>query len=291
MQSNEKQNTVYCQLCHDVFLDVPSHKKHISKLIIIPDALINFFIFLNVLGFGSYGIVFKVRDKEDKMLKALKFILKENSEEDLDIKILKTLYHPNIIRYFRSISKPEEGYIAIIMELADTDLYNFILDKKFTSEEMKYDFLIQVTEAINYLHNEITPPVIHRDLKPQNILIVNNKIRLTDFGIARVKSSNDAMNISRTKEALGTSRFMPPELLTSTEKYFICNAFQDIWSFGIIVHQMFSNGLHPFEYDANASKNILEGKYKIDSAIKEGSIIHQIINGNLFYTDSFYILL
>lgn len=284
MQSHEKHNTVYCQLCHEVFLDAPSHKKHISKLIIIPDALLNFFIFLNVLGSGSYGIVFKVKDKEDKLLKALKFILKESPEEDLDIKIMKTLYHPNIIRYFRSISKPEEGYIAIIMELADTDLYNFIIDKKFTSEEMKYDFLLQVAEAINYLHNEITPPIIHRDLKPQNILIVNNKIRLTDFGVARLKSSNNAIKISRTKEALGTSQYMPPELLISKERDFTCNAFHDIWSLGIIIHQMFSNGLHPFEYDAYAQKNMLEGKYKIDSSIKEGSIIHQIINGMVAFS-------
>lgn len=148
-------NSIFCNTCEKLFANKKSHKVHKVSLLQIPSILLDSYIFISVLGKGSYGVVFKVLDKNDEEYKALKFLMLQDGNDDTDLNILKNLYHQNIIRYFGSQKKMDEGYIAILMELGDMDLHNFIEKKLFKNEEQRFQFVIQTTSAINYLHNEV----------------------------------------------------------------------------------------------------------------------------------------
>lgn len=148
-------NSIYCSTCEKLFPNKKSHKRHKVSLIQIPTLLLDSYTFISILGKGTYGVVFKVLDKNDEEYKALKFMMLQDGNDDTDLKILKNLYHQNIIRYFGSQKKMDEGYIAILMELGDMDLHDFIEKKLFKNEEQKFQFVIQTASAINYLHNEV----------------------------------------------------------------------------------------------------------------------------------------
>ena len=154
-ESNLIINSTYCSTCEKLFASKKSHKNHKVSLIQIPSILLDSYTFISVLGKGAYGVVFKVLDKNDEEYKALKFMMLQDGNDDTDLKILKSLYHQNIIRYFGSLKKIDEGYIAILMELGDMDLDDFIEKKLFKNEEQKFQFVLQTTSAINYLHNEV----------------------------------------------------------------------------------------------------------------------------------------
>ncbi len=108
-------------------------------------------------------------------------------------------------------------------------------------------------------------------------MIINETIRVTDFGIARLKKSDNASMASLTINNIGSLPYMPPELLKEDLDYYICNDKHDVWSLGIIIHQIFANNVHPFRFDNMMRKNILDGKYKIhDSVLKYPKICHII---------------
>ncbi len=147
--------SVYCNVCGKLYPDKKSHEIHKISLIRIPSLLLDSYQFLDVLGKGTYGIVFKVIDKNDEDLKALKFLLIQDGNDDNDLEILKQLHHQNVIRYYGSHKKIDEGYIAILMELADMDLHQFLDKGLFKNEQQKFQFALQLTDAIKYLHYEV----------------------------------------------------------------------------------------------------------------------------------------
>ena len=123
------------------------------------------------------------------------------------------------------------------------------------------------------------PPIIHRDLKPKNILIIDKKPKITDFGISKIKKSQNAQELSSTMGNQGTLSYMPPDVFNS--KY-LANDKQDTWSLGIIAHQIFSDNKNPFDYGDSMTRNIMNGDYDINyDKIKQNSPIDQIIKGTI----------
>lgn len=276
----------YCLRCQIFFMNMRDHEHHKEEVITIEDSLLKKFEFISLLGSGTYGRVFKVIDLEDSLMKALKYIpLTKGKTEEIDLDIIKTLYHDNIIRYFRSEKIAKKKYCYILMELADMDLSEYIRSEHLLKNFMKYDLVYQIATAIDYLHNGTgKPSIIHRDLKPQNILIVDHKPKITDFGTSKIKSSKNPILISKVQGVAGTEFYIPPELQrTMNDEFVICNDKHDIWSFGIIVHQIFANNKHPFNLENSGDWKIkmMLGEYTIDPTILKGSLAHEIITGCL----------
>jgi serine/threonine protein kinase len=95
------------------------------------------------------------------------------------------------------------------------------------------NWLIQLASAINYLH-EFNPNIIHRDIKPQNVLVSGDKVKLADFSLSRFGNNNklnDSLSYSR---CIGTIGYTSPEILQAKDY----NESVDIWSFGCIVFEM-----------------------------------------------------
>ncbi|CAH9099357.1 unnamed protein product [Cuscuta epithymum] len=194
---------------------------------------------IELVGEGSFGKVYKGRRKYTGQTVAMKFIPKHGkSDKDIhnlrqEIEILRKLKHENIIEMLDSFESPQE--FCVVTEFAQGELFEIIEDDKCLPEEQVQAIAKQLVRALHYLHSN---RIIHRDMKPQNILIGSGSIiKLCDFGFARAMSTNTVV----LRSIKGTPLYMAPELVRE-QPY---NHTADLWSLGVILYELFV-GQPPF---------------------------------------------
>lgn len=192
---------------------------------------------LDKIGEGTYGIVYKARDKVTREIIALKKIRLEAEDEGIpstairEISLLKELQHPNIVRLYDVVHT--ERKLTLVFEYLDQDLKKYldVCEGGMETPILK-DFLYQLLRGVAYCHYH---RVLHRDLKPQNLLINRQgDLKLADFGLAR------AFGIpvrSYTHEVV-TLWYRAPDVLMGARRY---STPVDIWSIGCIFAEM-ANG-------------------------------------------------
>ena len=194
---------------------------------------------LEIIGEGSFGKVFKGRRKHCGQIVALKFIpISGRSPNDLEalrqeINILRTLQHPNIVLmldYFET-----DTDIIVVTEFAQGELFEILEDDRSLPEEEVRSIAYQLVQALYYLHDN---RIIHRDMKPQNVLIgAGSRVMLCDFGFARAMSHHTTVLTS----IKGTPLYMSPELVQELPY----DHRADLWSLGIILFELVA-GQPPF---------------------------------------------
>ncbi|ORC86183.1 protein kinase [Trypanosoma theileri] len=194
---------------------------------------------VELIGEGSFGKVYKARRKGTGHIVAMKFIVKKgkNDKELLnlrsEIEIMTKLNHDNIITLFEAFETQQE--FVVVMEYAQGELFEILEDDKKLPEDVVQRIAKQLVQALHYLHSN---RIMHRDMKPQNILIgQNGSVKLADFGFARSMSYN-TMVLTSIK---GTPLYMAPELVQE-QPY---NHSADLWSLGCILYELFY-GKPPF---------------------------------------------
>lgn len=194
---------------------------------------------IRVLGKGAMGLVYEGRDPNLERRVAIKTIKVENlsSEEAAEYEIrfrtearsAARLQHPNIVSVYDS---DRDGDIAyLVMEFIQGDDLKHHLDQgqRYTLQEAAA-IMADLLSALDYAHRQ---NIVHRDIKPANLLIeANGRIKLTDFGVARIQDSGDA---TRTKGTMvGTLKYMSPEQLQGLP----IDARSDLFSAGIVLYQL-----------------------------------------------------
>ncbi|GFR42823.1 hypothetical protein Agub_g3780, partial [Astrephomene gubernaculifera] len=194
---------------------------------------------IELIGEGSFGKVYKGRRKCTGQITAMKFILKQGkSEKDIknlrqEIEILRQLRHENIVQLLDAFETKTE--FCVVMEYAQGELFEILEDDQSLPEDVVRGIAKQLVRALHYLHSN---RIIHRDMKPQNILICSNGVvKLCDFGFARAMSCN-TMVLTSIK---GTPLYMAPELVQE-QPY---NHTVDLWSLGVILFELYV-GQPPF---------------------------------------------
>uniref|UniRef100_A0A8C4UEG8 non-specific serine/threonine protein kinase n=1 Tax=Falco tinnunculus TaxID=100819 RepID=A0A8C4UEG8_FALTI len=194
---------------------------------------------LEVIGEGSFGRVYKGRRKHSAQVVALKFIPKVGrSEKEMknlqrEIEIMRGLYHPNIIQMLDSFETDKE--VVVVTDYAEGELFQILEDDGSLPEDQVQTIAAQLVSALYYLHSH---RILHRDMKPQNILLgKDGVVKLCDFGFARAMSIH-TMVLTSIK---GTPLYMSPELVE--ERPYDHTA--DLWSVGCILYELFV-GTPPF---------------------------------------------
>lgn len=197
----------------------------------------NTYLLLNVIGEGSTSTVYKALCEPSGRMVAIKCFKAYTKEVEREIRIHKDLTHPNIAKFYEFISD-EDGYY-IVMELAEGGtLLEWINFCGFINEIMARKLFVQMVSALDYLHNEMN--IIHRDMKPDNILIdADYNIKIIDFGLS--KRFDRRSPIFHKK--CGSVAYVAPEIISDN-----CYSLEtDIWSIGVILYALI-NGCLPF-YD------------------------------------------
>ena len=204
------------------------------------------------LGRGAYGIVYTVKYCGVVCAaKKIHSILVDDGIEPEDRETTKNnfirecyqcsiLSHPNIVTLFGVHYPDQSGIPVMIMELMDESLTKHIIQNKHKLMKEKVGILLNVARGLCYLHSQ-TPPVIHRDLSPNNILLKRLPAfsttgclwvaKLADMGVAKAISPN-AGELWRLTKAPGTADFMPPEVLSENPAY---DVSLDVFSYGGII--------------------------------------------------------
>lgn len=202
---------------------------------------------IRVLGKGAMGLVYEGRDPNLDRRVAIKTIKVENlsTEEAAEYEIrfrtearsAARLQHPNIVSVYDS---DRDGDIAyLVMEYIQGDDLKHHLDKgeRYTLQQAA-SIMNDLLSALDYAHRQ---NIVHRDIKPANLLIeADGRIKLTDFGVARIQDSGEA---TRTKGTMvGTLKYMSPEQVHGLP----IDARSDLFSAGIVLYQLLT-GTRPFD--------------------------------------------
>merc|ERR1711934_1142642 len=186
------------------------------------------------LGEGTYGIVYKAKNRETDEIVALKRIRLESEDEGVpctairEISLLKELDHKNVVRLYDVIHT--EKKLTLVFEYLDQDLKQYMDEcgGEIPLNQVKC-FLWQLLRGIAFCHKR---RVLHRDLKPQNLLI-NRKgdLKLADFGLARAFG----IPMRNYSHEVVTLWYRAPDVLLGSRKY---STPIDIWSIGCIFAEM-----------------------------------------------------
>ena len=203
---------------------------------------------LEKIGSGGMAVVYKARCHRLNRLVAIK-ILKDELAGDADFRrrfrtesqAVAMLSHPNIVAVFDVSRSGNIEYI--VMELIEgITLKQYINRKGLLNWKEALHFATQVAKALGHAHSR---GIIHRDIKPHNIMILKDgSIKVADFGIARLQSTQNTL----TQEALGSVHYISPEQAKGSH----VDARSDIYSLGVVMYEMLTSHL-PFEGDSAVS--------------------------------------
>ena len=247
----------YCSLCKtfECWTCQRNHKSHKSKHFSLPEKLLANYEYIKFLGGGTYGTVFKVKSLTDDQEMALK-IITEVDEDSIqkfkkEAQFLCSLEHKNIVKYIYSEWIKEEEMFFILMELIEGSLQEKI---KTISQEDAFCYFKQISEGLCFLHED--RGIMHRDLKPGNILIKGDECKICDMGEA--KQMKRESTFLTNDQQFGTELYLPHEVLEGKKYGFKA----DIWALGIMFYKMLTNGDHPFYDQKDNDMEVLKQRVK-----------------------------
>ncbi len=205
---------------------------------------------LELVGTGGMAKVYKARCHRLNRLVAIK-ILREDLSQDAEFRrrfhdesqAVAMLSHPNIVAVYDVSRSSELEYI--VMELIDGITLKQYMQKKGNKLNWReaLHFITQITKALGHAHSR---GIIHRDIKPHNIMVLRDgSVKVADFGIARVASGGHS---TLTQEALGSVHYISPEQARGSH----IDSRSDLYSAGVVLYEMLTGRL-PFEGDTPVS--------------------------------------
>lgn len=216
----------------------------------------NRYLIEEIIGVGGMAVVYKATDNLDNKTVAVKILKKEYSTNDdfrrrfkNESKAVAVLSHKNIVKVY-DVSFGETVQYIVMEYIEGITLKQYIQQKGALSWKESVVIATQILRALQHAHEK---GVIHRDIKPQNIMLLNDNrtIKVADFGIARVNSMGDTKTM--TEGAIGSVHYISPE----QAKGEVVDNKTDIYSVGVVMYEMLT-GQVPFQSDSAVSVALMQ---------------------------------
>lgn len=207
-----------------------------------------------IIGVGGMAVVYKAYDNIDDRIVAVK-ILKEEflANEEFrrrfknESKAIAVLSHPNIVKVY-DVSFGDRLQYIVMEYVEGITLKEYIEQQKVVNWKEAIHFVTQILRALQHAHDK---GIVHRDIKPQNIMLLQNgNIKVTDFGIARFSRGETR---TMTASAIGSVHYISPEQARGE----ITDDKADIYSVGVVLYEMITGEL-PFQSDSAVSVAIMQ---------------------------------
>ena len=227
---------------------------------------------MEVIGVGGMAVVYKAFDNIDHRIVAVKILKSEYlANEEFkrrfrnESKAVAVLSHPNIVKVF-DVSFGDAIQYIVMEYVEGITLKNYITQQGVVDQREALYFITQILRALKHAHDK---GIVHRDIKPQNILLISDgTIKVTDFGIARISE-----NATRTMTdgAIGSVHYISPEQAKGS----ITDLRTDLYAAGVILYEMLTGKL-PFQSDNAVSVALMQLQNnpvrprEINSSIAEG---------------------
>jgi hypothetical protein len=208
------------------------------------------------IGRGGFGVVYRARRPADNSLAAIKVMLARVDSDDTaigrfqrEIEIVSQLQHPHVVRLFKNGNSGAIFYL--LTEYCDGGNAWDLMRKnggRLTVAQTT-PIILQTLSGLAYAH---TAGIVHRDIKPQNILMHRGEARLSDFGLSKSFEQAGLSGLTMTGRHAGTSYFMPREQITNF-KYMKPDS--DVWSMGATIYNMLTGD---FPYPFNKGRDPID---------------------------------
>ena len=196
---------------------------------------------LELVGRGGMGAVFKARQKSLKRLVAIKILPLGLADDEFkfverfqnEAQMMAKLNHPAIVSVY-DFGETADGLLYFVMEFIEgTDVQKMIQSRGRLSSHHALVITAQVCDALHYAHSR---GVVHRDIKPANILIdPEGRIKVADFGLAKIQDPAQTSALTRTNMAMGTPDYVAPEVLVPG---MVADHRADLYAVGVMLYQM-----------------------------------------------------
>ena len=225
---------------------MPSPSEIVREHLRPGDMVANRYQIEEFIGAGAYGAIFSAIDMTTMERVALKALPPANEgikstavgRFHREMKVISKLRHPNIINIY-DFGETDHRFAFMIVEYIDGEtLFDFVNRQRLPAH-IAIELCIQIASGLAQAHDN---GVVHRDLKPQNVMIITEPngmyhAKVLDFGMAKLTGSDESVQLTREGMAVGTPRYIAPEQARGRE----VGPWSDIYALGLLFYEMFTS--------------------------------------------------